>query len=273
MALTDKRIGFIGAGAMGSALINGLLKAGLVSSDQIYAADIHRERLLAWQKQMGIHACADNRAAVAAADILVLAVKPQVMEEVLEEIREQISGQQLIISIAAGVTTTLIETFLPGVPVIRAMPNTPCLVGAGATAICLGKHATPAHEQMAAAIFGAVGTAVTVKENLMDAVTGLSGSGPAYVYIMLEALADAGVRVGIQRDIAMTLAAQTMLGAAKMVLETGEHPGRLKDMVTTPGGTTTAGIYALEEGGLRVTLMNAVMAATRRAQEMSAGQK
>ncbi|MDA8211077.1 MAG: pyrroline-5-carboxylate reductase [Clostridia bacterium] len=274
MVLNGKSIGFIGAGAMAGALLSGLVKAKLVNPENLFASDIHKEQLERLASKLGINTCSANKELVGKVDIVLLAVKPQVMAEVLEEIRTVAKPDQLFISIAAGITITFLETFLASpVPVVRVMPNTPSLVGEGAAAIALGGHATQEHEGLATAIFGAVGKAVTVKENLLDSVTGLSGSGPAYVYIMLEALSDAGVRVGLPRDIATTLAAQTVLGAAKMVLETGEHPGKLKDMVTTPGGTTIAGLHALEEGGLRAALINGVMAAARRAQEMSSGQK
>lgn len=272
MVLNDKKIGFIGAGAMAGALISGLVKANLVNPQQIFASDINREQLERLASKLGINTTKDNKELVGKVDIVVLAVKPQGMEGVLADVRSIAKGDQLFISIAAGITVGFLETGLPTIPVIRVMPNTPSLVGEGAAAIALGAYANQQHEDLATAIFGAVGKVVTVKENLLDGVTGLSGSGPAYVYIMLEALSDAGVRVGLPRDVATTLAAQTLLGAAKMVLETGEHPGKLKDMVTTPGGTTIAGLQALEEGGLRATLIKGVIAATNRAQEMSSGQ-
>lgn len=274
MALNGKSIGFIGAGAMAGALLSGLAKANLVNPEKLFASDINQEQLERLASKLGINTCRENWELVGKVDIVILAVKPQVMERVLKEIRTVAKPDQLFISIAAGITIGFMETFLPSpVPVVRVMPNTPSLVGEGAAAVALGSHANQEHERLATAIFGAVGKVVTVRENLLDSVTGLSGSGPAYVYIMLEALSDAGVRVGLPRDVATTLAAQTVLGAAKMVLETGEHPGKLKDMVTTPGGTTIAGLHALEEGGLRATLINGVLAAVKRAQEMSSGQK
>jgi pyrroline-5-carboxylate reductase len=274
MVLKDKKIGFIGAGAMAGALLSGLLKAGLVNARQMFASDINQEQLERQASKLGINCCKHNQELVSKVDIVVLAVKPQGISMVLGEISNQAKPDQLFISIAAGVTLESLEKNLPAlIPVIRVMPNTPSLVGEGAAAIALGAAANQLHNELAIAIFGAVGKVVTVKENLLDAVTGLSGSGPAYVYIMLEALSDAGVRVGLPREVAATLAAQTLLGAAKMVLETGEHPGKLKDMVTTPGGTTIAGLQALEEGALRATLIKAVLAATNRSREMSSEQE
>ncbi|MHB1167542.1 MAG: pyrroline-5-carboxylate reductase [Carboxydocellales bacterium] len=274
MVLKDKKIGFIGAGAMAGALLSGLLKAGLVEARQMFASDINQEQLERQASKLGINSCQHNQELVSKVDIVVLAVKPQGISKVLGEISNQAKRSQLFISIDAVVTLGSLENNLPAlIPVIRVMPNTPSLVGEGAAAIALGAAANQVHNELAIAIFGAVGKVVTVNENLLDAVTGLSGSGPAYVYIMLEALSDAGVRVGLPRDVATTLAAQTLLGAAKMVLETGEHPGKLKDMVTTPGGTTIAGLQALEEGSLRATLIKGVLAATKRSQEMSSEQE
>ncbi|WP_027717357.1 pyrroline-5-carboxylate reductase [Desulfovirgula thermocuniculi] len=270
MPLEGLKIGCIGGGAMAEALLRGLVSGGIPPGN-LYASDTRRERLDYLRRELGINTLPSNRDLAKSTDVVILAVKPQVMGEVLKEIGELFHPAQTVISIAAGIPIEFIEEHIPApVPVIRVMPNTPCLLRAGASALCVGKHATARDQERAMAIFSAVGRAVMVPEELMDAVTGLSGSGPAYMYVILEALADAGVRVGLPRDVALVLSAQTMLGAARMVLETGEHPGRLKNMVTTPGGTAIAGIYALEEGGLRVTLMRAVEEATRRSKELSA---
>lgn len=270
MSLNTHKIGFIGAGAMGSALLTGLIKANLVDPANLMVSDANKEQLQTITDRLGIKGCQGNVALAEQVDILVLAVKPWIVKEILPELKPVVKPGQLVISIAAGITIADLETSLAeDVAVIRVMPNTPSLVSEGATAIALGKHVTSEQHEQGLAMFGAVGTAVTVKENLMNSVTGLSGSGPAYVFIMLEAMSDAGVKAGLPRDISTTLAAQTMLGAAKMVLETGEHPGRLKDMVTTPGGTTIYGVHALEQSGIRAALINGVMAAVDKANEMT----
>jgi pyrroline-5-carboxylate reductase len=204
------------------------------------------------------------------AAVIVLAVKPQVLTSALQPLREGIGPSQMVLSIAAGVSTARIEEcFAKDIPVVRVMPNTPALVGAAASAICLGRFANQTHRAQAHRIFDAVGLAVDVEEKLLDAVTGLSGSGPAYVYVFIEALSDAGVRAGLPRDVATRLAAQTVLGSARMVLETGTHPGVLKDMVTSPGGTTIAGLHALEQNAFRGAVIDAVQAATQRSKELS----
>lgn len=255
---------------MGEAILTGLLRRGLVTPGKLFVSDVSPGRLSFFARQLGIQTTGDNDFLGRTVDILILAVKPQVIEPVLNEISAALRPAQLVISIVAGISTKFIELHLQeNVPVVRVMPNTPCLVAAGASAISLGKHAGPEHRDEAVAIFDALGKTVVVPEMLLDCVTGLSGSGPAYMYVILEALIDGAVRMGLPRDVATVLGAQTMFGAAKMVLETGRHPGQLKDMVTTPGGTTMAGLFALEEGGLRVSLMNAVAAATRRAGELS----
>jgi len=273
LPLTGLAIGCLGGGAMAQALLTGLIKSG-IQARNLYVSDTRHERLDYLSRELGVNGRESNRDLVRESDVVILAVKPQVVEEVLKETGDLFQPRQTLISIAAGITTRFIEKFLPEpVPVIRVMPNTPCLLGCGASALCSGTNAGDRDRERARAIFSAVGRAVEVPEGLMDAVTGLSGSGPAYMYVILEALADAGVRVGLPRDVALLLSAQTMLGAARMVLETSEHPGRLKNMVTTPGGTAIAGVYALEEGGLRVTLMRAVEEATRRSRELSGGLK
>jgi pyrroline-5-carboxylate reductase len=269
---TDKRIAFIGAGNMGEALIKGLLQAGLVRPEDLLATDVRVDRLGYIQKTYGVEVFADNRDATAKAEVLILAVKPQVMEEVLMGLREVVTAKHLFLSIAAGIRTSFIEERFPQpVRVVRIMPNTPALVLTGASAITPGRHATPEDVEIAHQIFQGVGRVVQVEEKLMDTVTGLSGSGPAYIFIVIEALSDAGVRMGLPRDVATVLAAQTVLGAAQMVLETGEHPARLKDMVASPGGTTIAGLQVLEQGRLRGILMEAVEAATKRSLELGKG--
>lgn len=268
--LGRQKVGCLGGGAMGEAILTGLLEGGLVTPERLFVSDVCPERLGFFAQKLGIHTTADNNFLARSVDILILAVKPQLIEQVLNEIGSAVKPSQLVISIVAGVSTNFIESCLEeAVPVVRVMPNTPCMIRAGASAISLGKHAGLEHRDKAVAIFNALGKAVVVSETLLDCVTGLSGSGPAYMCVILEALIDGAVRMGLPRDIATVLSAQTMLGAAKMVLETGKHPGQLKDMVTTPGGTTMAGLFSLEEGGLRVSLMNAVAAATRRAGELS----
>jgi pyrroline-5-carboxylate reductase len=263
-------IGVIGTGNMGEALIRGLLRAHVVEPQQIVGSDPRPERGAELTTTYGIRTTADNVEVARQADILILSVKPQVMERVLGEIGPEIHAQCLVVSIAAGVPLEAIESRLPQARVIRTMPNTPALVGAGATAIAMGGHATKADVEAAQGIFNSVGMTVVLDEAQMDAVTGLSGSGPAYLFLIIEALSDAGVKVGLSRHHAQTLAAQTVLGSAQLLLETNEHPGRLKDMVTSPGGTAIAGLHTLEAGGLRTTLMNAVEAATKRSRELGA---
>lgn len=254
---------------MAGALVRGLLNSHDVAGDQIRASDVHKDRLDELAKEHGITVTSDNLALVDWADILVLAVKPQVVDRVLEQIGERVRPDTLVISIAAGVPIQSIESRLhSGVRVVRAMPNTAAIVQAGATGIAPGAHATDEDVELARALFDSVGRTVVLDESLIDAVTGLSGSGPAYIMLMIEALADGGVKVGLHRDTALLLAAQTVYGSAKLLLETGEHPGRLKDMVTSPGGTAIAGLHTLESGGMRRTLIDAVDTATKRAAEL-----
>lgn len=268
-ALQDKRIAFIGAGNMGEALIKGLLQAEHVRPDQVMATDIRMDRLEAIRKTYHIEALTSNREATTKAQILLLAVKPQVMDEVLTGLRGAVTEDHLLLSVAAGVRSAFIEArFSRPTRVVRIMPNTPALLLAGASAISPGQHATEEDLKITREVFEAVGRVVQVEEKLMDAVTGLSGSGPAYIFVFIEALSDAGVRMGLSREVATVLAAQTVLGAARMVLETGEHPAKLKDMVTSPGGTTAAGLHVLEQTGFRGIVMEAVEAATRRSQEL-----
>ncbi|MCA9580985.1 MAG: pyrroline-5-carboxylate reductase [Myxococcales bacterium] len=265
----QEKIAFLGAGNMAGALIRGLLHAGASKATDILATDVRSERLAELAEKHGIGTDADNRAAVAWADVLVLSTKPQVFPRLLSELEGIVDGSKLVVSIAAGVPIAAIEKRLgQGVRVIRVMPNTPALVDAGATAIAAGSHATKEDIALVKAIFDNVGITVVLDESAMDAVTGLSGSGPAYIFMIIEALADAGVKVGLHRETAQRLAAQTVMGSAKLLIDTGEHPGRLKDMVTSPGGTAIAGLHTLEEGSLRTTLMNAVESATNRAKEL-----
>ncbi|MBC7976100.1 MAG: pyrroline-5-carboxylate reductase [Myxococcales bacterium] len=272
--LANQSIGFIGAGNMAEALIRGLVRGGHVAADRITASGPRRERLEQLAKSYGVAITTDNRALARGAGLVVLSVKPQILDKVLREVGDQLKPGTLVVSIAAGVDTETIESAVAdGVRVVRAMPNTPALVGAGATAIAPGSHASEADLATAKAMFDAVGITVVLDESHLDAVTGLSGSGPAYIFLILEALSDAGVKVGLARRNAQLLAAQTVMGSAKMLLETDEHVGRLKDMVTSPGGTAIAGLHTLEQGGLRTTLINAVETATKRAKELGRGGK
>lgn len=270
----DKTIGFLGAGNMAEALIRGLIQGKVVGADRIHASAPRAERQDELRAAYGIAVTGDNVEVARAAEILVLSVKPQILERVVREVAGALQPGALVVSVAAGIDTHTIESLLPsGARVVRAMPNTPALVRAGATAVARGRHATESDLAEARAIFDAVGITVTLDESHLDAVTGLSGSGPAYIFLILEALADAGVKVGLSRRNAQRLAAQTVMGSAKLLLDTDEHPGKLKDMVTSPGGTAIAGLHTLEEGGLRTTLINAVETATKRARELGRGGK
>jgi pyrroline-5-carboxylate reductase len=267
--LTDKKLAVLGTGKLGGILLRAYLKQGLFSAKRVSATVKHGEKAAALKKELGVSVTTENRTAVQGADIVLLGVKPQVVSEVLKEIAPELTEKTLVISMAASVPTNYIEQHLGGkVPVVRVMPNTPATVGCGMTGICRGAHAGAEHLEMARAMFDAVGRTVVVDEKNMDAVTGLSASGPAFAYIILESLAEAGVKVGLPRDVATLLAAQTMKGAASVVLETGDHPALLKDAVTTPAGCTIDGILELEEGKLRVTLIKAVVKATSRAGEL-----
>lgn len=262
-------IGFLGAGKMATALAKGVLSAGLVRPSQIRASDPLPNAIVAFAKETGAKTTASNAAVTQFGNVIVLAVKPGNMNDLLREIRDFITPQHLVISIAAGVPIAKIENGLPpSTRVIRVMPNTPALVSASATAYALGSTATGSDGVLAQRIFSAVGISFQVKETLLDAVTGLSGSGPAYIYLMIEALSDGGVASGLPRDIATKLAAQTVYGSAKMVLETGQHPGALKDMVTSPGGTTIEGLHELEKGKVRGVLISAVRAATEKSRKL-----
>jgi pyrroline-5-carboxylate reductase len=270
-ALASKTIGFLGAGNMAEALIRGLLHGGQ-PAQQILASAPRRDRLDEIVGLYDIVTATDNREVARRSDILVLSVKPQILDKVLREVSTEVRPGTLVVSVAAGISTATIEGLLPeNARVVRSMPNTPALVRAGATAISAGRHATDDDLHVAKALFDAVGITVALDESQLDAVTGLSGSGPAYIFLILEALADAGVKMGLSRRNAQRLAAQTVMGSAKLLLETDEHPGRLKDMVTSPGGTAIAGLHTLEQGGLRTTLINAVETATLRARELGRG--
>jgi pyrroline-5-carboxylate reductase len=261
-------ISFVGGGRMAEALISGVLSAGGYKAEQIHVADPDTARLDQLKQQYGVQISATNHEAVVSGDVIVLAVKPQVTAAVLKEIGEGLA-KRLVISVVAGVPLKRItEACGPRSRVIRAMPNTPAMVGEGMTALAIGPDIQAAEVAIARNIFESVGKVVPVEERLMDAVTGLSGSGPAYVFLLIEALTDGGVKMGLPRDTAGLLAAQTVLGTARMVLKTGQHPARLKDQVTSPGGTTIAGLHRLEQGGLRGLLIDAVEAATKRSQEL-----
>ena len=270
--LPNLRVAILGAGKMGGILLQAFLKNNLLLPDQLVATVQHPDRALALSAQFGVDVSTNNLAAARQADVSLLGVKPIQVPAVLEEILPALTPSKLLLSFAASVKTRAIEDAAGcDLAVIRAMPNTPALLSAGATALCSGRFVAPEQIALAQRIFSTVGRTVVVEEKHMDAVTGLSGSGPAFLYIIIEALAEAGVNVGLPRDVATMLAAQTAYGSARMVLETGYHPALLKDAVTTPAGTTVDGILALEEGGLRATLINAVKRATERAKELAAG--
>lgn len=255
---------------MGGALIGGILRGGLTTADRITATRRNADALQSLHKKWGVNTTADNQKAVRDAGVIILAVKPQLAKEVMKDIAPHVRVGQLIVSIMAGITTQTINKVLKtNCPVVRAMPNTPCLVDAGATAIAAGAHARDKDMALAENIFRSVGEVVTLPEAALDAVTGLSGSGPVYIYMVIEAMIDGGVKMGIPRAVAAKLAAQTVFGAAKLVMETGKHPALLKDDVTTPGGTAITAIHVLEAHGLRSLLIDAISAATQRSAELS----
>jgi len=269
VTIKGKKLAVLGAGKLGETLISGMLDVGAISRDRIIATAKHPERLEALKDRYKIRVTTSNRKAVKGAAVVLLAVKPQAVQELLEEIRGELTRDQVVISVLASVTTAFLERCLNApIPVIRAMPNTPCLIRSGMTALCKGVYAEEEQLKEAQQMFDSVGRTVILDEKYMDAVTGLSASGPAFMYIIIESLAEAGVKVGLPRSVATELAAQMTLGSAKMVLETREHPALLKDIVTTPAGCTIDGILELEEGKLRVTLIKAVVKATQRASEL-----
>jgi pyrroline-5-carboxylate reductase len=264
----EDTIAFIGGGQMAEALIGGVLSTNLYGPDRIWAADPDARRLDHLKQKYGIRTGASNREAVAWGDIVVLAVKPQILDGVLREVGRELT-QVLVVSIVAGAPIRrIVDASGLQARVVRAMPNTPAMVHEGMTALAIGPGVQDEDAARVRKVFESVGKVVPVEERLMDAVTGLSGSGPAYVFLAIEALADGGVKMGLPRDTAGLLAAQTVLGAARMVLQTGQHPARLKDQVASPGGTTIAGLHRLEQGGLRATLIDAIEAATKRSQEL-----
>ncbi len=266
--ISIKKIGFIGGGNMGEALIKGLIKGAFPAADILVAEPVEGRRLQLAERY-GIDARADAAEVVAVSEVVVLAIKPQIVPLVMSGIAADLDPSKLLVSIAAGVTSQTLEGYLSGEPrVIRVMPNTPALVGAGATAICRGRHADEDDLLTARHLFEAVGIVRVVSEGQMDAVTGLSGSGPAYIYTVIEAMAAGGVQQGLTMDVALALAAQTVLGAAKMVMESGEHPAVLRDKVCSPGGTTIEGVKTLEKKGLRAALMEAVSRAAKRSHEL-----
>jgi pyrroline-5-carboxylate reductase len=263
------RIGFLGAGRMATALAKGFIRAGLVSPQNLIASDPIKNACSAFSKETSAKTTGSNAEVADSADVLILAVKPDQTAGVLLDIAGHFTNRHLLISIAAGVPLAKLEAGLGTTPrLVRVMPNTPALIGASASAFALGKSASPKDGELTQKLFSAVGMAFQVKESLLDAVTGLSGSGPAYVYLFIEALSDGGVAAGLPRDAATQLAAQTVLGSARMVLETGLHPGALKDMVTSPGGTTIEGLHELEKGKLRGTVISAVRAATDKSKKL-----
>jgi len=268
--LNSKKIGFIGTGNMGEALIGGIIGSDSSSPENIICSDVSKERLGFMQETYGVRTTTDNSEVASSSDVVIYAVKPQIMAAVLRETAGKLDMSKLVISIAAGVPMEAIEVALgKKLRLIRVMPNVAALVKEGAAAIASGKHALKGDIELAMSIFNSVGKSIFLEENyLMDAVTGLSGSGPAYIFLIIDALADAGVKVGLSRKDSIALATQTVLGSAKMLQETGAHPGQLKDMVTSPGGTAIAGLHNLEKGGLRTTLINAVEAATNRSKEL-----
>jgi pyrroline-5-carboxylate reductase len=267
--LKGKKLAVVGVGKLGEALIAGLLKQGELQTSDIVGSVAHEASAGRVRERLGIEVTLDNRALVEGRDVVIFAVKPQSMDKVIAEMADALTPRQLLISVAASVTSSFVQERLgQPIPVVRAMPNTPSVLNAGMTALCGGLYARPEHLQTAEMIFRCVGETVFVDESLMDGVTALSASGPAYLYVVIESLAEAGVKLGISREVSTLLAAQTMLGAARMVLESKAHPALLKDMVTTPAGCTIDGLMELEEGKLRVTLIKAVVKAAGRAREL-----
>lgn len=267
--MVDQAIGFLGAGKMGEALARGILNANLSSANRILMSDADEGRRAAIARSLAVRVVEDNAAVVQASDVIIVALKPGVVRKVLPTLAKAITADKLVVSIAAGITLGELEGMLaPGTRVVRVMPNAPCLVGSGASAFAAGSAATPADAEVVGQLFAAVGIALPVPEAMLDAVTGLSGSGPAFVALVIEGLADGGVLAGLPRDIALRLAAQTVLGTARLILETHTHPAQVKDMVASPGGTTIEGLKVLEEKGLRSALIEAVAAAARKSEKL-----
>lgn len=267
--MIHQKIGFIGAGNMGGALLGGLIKANLTSPDKVLVSDVNTTHLDKWKAKWGVGVTTSNAEVVEFSEVLMLCVKPQILKTVLIEVKNLISPETLLVSIAAGITTDTITKWIEqNNPIVRGMPNIAALVDESATAICMSQLANNGHMELAEKIFGAVGMVQRVHETQMDAITGLSGSGPAYIYMIIEALTDGGVKMGLSREVAFPMAIQTLLGSAKLVQETGEHPAVLRDQVTTPGGTAIAAIHDLEKHGLRSMLISAVMTATERSAEL-----
>ena len=267
--LRNKTVGFVGTGNMGEALVQGLLHGHLCRPDQILCSDVRPERLKLVRETYGVKGTSHNIEVVKQSEIILLSVKPQTMKHIIEEVSKYLDFSKLIISIAAGVSLAAIESHAgKELKLVRVMPNICVSVREGASAIAGGRHVTKEDLAIAKTIFDSVGKSVLIEEDLLDAVTGLSGSGPAYIFLIIDALADAGVKMGLSRHDSIILASQTVLGAAKMLIETREHPGRLKDMVTSPGGTAIAGLHTLEQGGVRTTLINAVEVATQRSRDL-----
>jgi len=269
--LTSKKVAIIGVGKMGETLVNSMLKNKLIKKENLYGSTAQEEHAKEINKKYGIKTYLNNKEMLLGKDIIILAIKPQMMRKVVSEIKEVVTEKQLIISIAAATSTQFIEECLEkNISVIRAMPNTPALINEGITVVCPGRFVDKSHIQIAIDIFGAVGLVeVIYREELMDVVTALSGSGPAYAYIIIESLTEGGVRMGLPRELAKKLTTQTLLGASKMVLETGMHPALLKDAVTTPAGVTVDGLMELEDGGIRVALIKAISRATEKSKEIS----
>jgi pyrroline-5-carboxylate reductase len=267
--MLKERIGFIGGGKMAEALAQGIINASLSSVDKIIASDVDKKRCQILEKDTGIKTTQENKKITSESDIIILAVKPNIIGNILKELKNDITPKHLVVSIAAGIPLGFIESSLnKGCRVVRVMPNTPCLVGETAAGYALGKAATRDDGKLVGEILNAVGKSYLLEEKHLDAVTGLSGSGPAFVYTVIEALSDGGVKMGLPRDISTKLAAQTVLGSAKMVLETGMHPGELRDFVTSPGGTTIEGLHALEKGNIRNALIDAVETATKKSKKL-----
>jgi pyrroline-5-carboxylate reductase len=263
------KLGIVGGGAMGSALLDGVVQAGLLKPDTIFLLETNQSKRETLQTKLGINICRDLAELARQCQSIILAVKPQVLPDLLRELRPEINSDHLLISIAAGVSLAALENQIPQGRFVRVMPNTPARIRRGAAAYAIGNNITNADTVQVEAIFGCVGEVLQVKEGLMDSVTALSGSGPAYVYYFIEALIDAGVLLGLGRDQAKTLAVETVIGAAEMLKQTGEHPARLRNEVTSPGGTTAAALFELEKAGIAGTLMTAIQAAARRSADLS----